>query len=926
MVDAAQIPGFYFVASFMFLYDLHHPQDDGLMAWTTFLPLAVEFCEIQRKEVGVIKRKKLEIPEKVSGRLVTNRGVHLQPFGFHGTWLDNASYWVDMMVSMGISWVVMLTEGDSVLEERQGITPLGVLLDAGIIPIIRDKQRFPSSFMNVETVRRTVAVYGRYGLRPFWQLYNEPFDDREWEHKGVPAYDKAWQIIVSRWAEGASQVVEAGAYVGFPDGPCFADNPFERLRPTGALGFFDAGVAFYAPHSYGKGRPLWYPYDAVTRHGAELSEEAYKRMLDDYQEDRAWFDAPVELLNKQRGEWVDPTRTAIQDDTCWRGWEKIVYWSLESLGYVPPMAMTEGGWTPRDRAGAAPTDIRWPHTTPKMVAKKTLHMYDTPSPFFAICPWLLADEDMGGVGWPFDAWHGWAYSEKYGRQKPVISTLQEVPPKEIEPRAEPMVLDVDSDIRDWTWLKDAYGASYRRGMTTLRLIEVHEYEGPATLDIAVVDSDGLAVEGVAFYYYHAGAPDLEGDEWYGQGVLKTTGDDGRLSFPAAGEPCTAGACEGALWPKGKGDVLEGLGLLSGTRNRHLNAVWQLVEEGTPAPPEPQPKPEESEPEPEDVEPAPEKPEPEPKPPVVPGEIGGLEMDPRIVPLLTLDLSGDTYKLEEILWMDPVESKGLHHIFLDVVDSEGRRLAGEKARVSWSDGAVDVLIEEKPGEPWGGNFGMFATMGSYAVQVVAASGTSDAVAGLGMGTPEEPKVKHHTSFGLRFVKGAVTDAVPPSEETEPEEEPEGEVEQPAEPEKPEEPDQPAKPGGPRVDPRVQSLLTLDLSGDTYKLEEILWMDPVESKGLHHIFLDVVDREGQRLAGENVRVSWSSGAVDVPIEEKPGEPWGGNFGMFATMGSYAVQVVAASGASDAVAGLGMGTPEEPKVRHHTSFGIRFRKFSA
>ena len=151
--------------------------------------------------------------------------------------------------------------------------------------------------------------------------------------------------------------------------------------------------------------------------------------------------------------------------------------------------MTEGGWVPRDRPGTGPnTDIRMPHTTPKMVAKKTLQMFDTPSPFFAICPWLLADEDMGGSGWPFDAWHGWAYSEKYGRKKPVITTLQETPPKEIEPRTEPMVIDVDGDTRDWEWVEQTYGASYRRGKTSLRLIEVHEYEGPATLDVWVVDS------------------------------------------------------------------------------------------------------------------------------------------------------------------------------------------------------------------------------------------------------------------------------------------------------------------------------------------------------------------------------------------------------------------------------------------------------
>ena len=524
----------------------------------------------------MLERKKLDLPEKVSDRTVTNRGVHLQPFGFHGTWMENASYWMDLMVSMGISWVVMLTEGDSILEDFQGTNPLEVLLEAGIIPIIRDKQRLPRAFVNHEAVERTAALCEPYGLRPLWQLYNEPFDVREWVDGEVPPVDEAWEIIARRWSEGARQVVDAGGYVGFPDGPGYAENPFEKLRPAGGLEFFDAGVAFYAPHTYGKGRPLWYPYDAVTRYAAELTEKAYRRMLDDFQDDPAWFDAPPELLNEQRWDWQDATRTAVMDDTCWRGWEKIVYWSIESLGYVPPLAMTEGGWTPRDRAGTLPVDYRWPHTTPRMVAKKSLHMYDTPSPYFAICPWLLADEDMGGSGWPFDAWHGWAYSEEYGPKKPVITTLQQVPAKEIEARTEPLILDVDSDYRDWVWLAEEYGASYRRGTINLRLIEVHEYEGPASLDILVVDVDGFPVEGVAFYYYHPDAPAIEGDEWYAQGTLQVTGADGRLSFAAQGEPCAAGSCDGALWPMGRGDVLEGLGLLSGTHNRHLNGVWQLL--------------------------------------------------------------------------------------------------------------------------------------------------------------------------------------------------------------------------------------------------------------------------------------------------------------------------------------------------------------
>jgi hypothetical protein len=332
--------------------------------------------------------------------------------------------------------------------------------------------------------------------------------------------------------------------------------------------------------------------------------------------------------------------------------------------------------------------------------------------------------------------------------KPVITTLKQFPPKESAPRAEPLVLCVDGDTRDWAWVGDAYGASYRRGETTLRLIEVHEYEGPATLDVLVVDDDGLPVKGVEFYYDHPGAPDIAGGEWHGQGVRKVSGADGRISFSAVGDACTAGTCDGAIWPRGKGDLLEGLGLLSGTNNRHLNGVWQLVAEGTP--PLPDPEPEEPEEEPEDEDDV-EKDEPTDDPEEDDAVAREPKIDPRIKSLLELDLQGTIYKLKEVVWMDPDESHGLHHIFVDVVDKDGRRLAGEKIRVSWSDGETVIPVEEKPGEPWGGNYAMYATMGAYAVEVVGTSGASDKVGGLGMGTPQEPHIKHHTSFGLTFRK-------------------------------------------------------------------------------------------------------------------------------------------------------------------------------
>jgi hypothetical protein len=533
----------------------------------------------------VIPRKKLDIPATVSGRPVTNRGVHLYPFGFHGNWLRDAPYWVDLLVEMDMSWVVIVNDGDSV-RQTYGLkkSPVEVLLDAGIIPIIREQRLFPHPFSDHETFLWTVDLYKSYDLRPFWIIRNEPLDIRAWVQHKVPA--NALETVMKVWTEAAQFIADHGGYVGFPDGPSYGFNPFDKIEEVGCRWIFDEAKGFFAGHHYGQNRPRDYPYDAVTRHGALLSEEGYRRLLDDFAEDAGWREEPLASINERRFQLKSPTLTPLGDDVCWRGWEKIVHWSLQSYGYVVPMAMAEGGWVPRGRKGTGPgTDSRRPHTTPRMVAKRTLQMYDSPSPFFAVCSWLLADQDMGGTGWPFDAWHGWAYSKKYGIEKPVIGVLKQMRAKEAGARGAPMVIDVEGDTRDWTWIRKEYGADYRRGTGSLRLAEVHEYASTTTLEVWVVDGDGLPVEGVPFYYFHPGAPAIDDahagspeGEWYAQGVRQCTGRDGRLSFHAAGEGCAAGGCEGAIWPAGRGDVLEGVGLSNDTANRHLNGLWQLVEE------------------------------------------------------------------------------------------------------------------------------------------------------------------------------------------------------------------------------------------------------------------------------------------------------------------------------------------------------------
>ena len=376
------------------------------------------------------------IPTHVSGRPVTNRGVHLHPGKYHGYWCGNVerrTMILDMLESMSMSWVVILTGGDSVLEVFDGKAPVEWLLDRGIIPIVRDHAKLPRAFENMATVNRLATIYQRYNVPLLFKLWNEPQDDREWVSETAP--DGWWGKFIGRWNAAAPLVVQNGGYPGFPDGPGYDFTEAHPFRDTDAL-LWDDGLAWYGVHPYGKGRPLNYPYDDVSQHGTKLTVNRRNWALDDYAGHPAWTGPPLDEVNEQRGRWATPGKTILHDDTCWWAWKKVDHYARETLGHPVPMAVVEGGFVPRDRPGGGPnTDYRWPHTTPKMVARKTLAMFEEDNPLFAICPWLLADDEMGHGGWPFDAWYGWAYRDKYGLEKPVIQTLRDNPPDTQGPTA-----------------------------------------------------------------------------------------------------------------------------------------------------------------------------------------------------------------------------------------------------------------------------------------------------------------------------------------------------------------------------------------------------------------------------------------------------------------------------------------------------------
>jgi hypothetical protein len=107
---------------------------------------------------------------------------------------------------------------------------------------------------------------------------------------------------------------------------------------------------------------------------------------------------------------------------------------------------------------------------------------------------------------------------------------------------------------------------------------------------------------------------------------------------------------------------------------------------------------------------------------------------------------------------------------------------------------------------------------------------------------------------------------------------------------------------------------------WRLVKASWADECESGGKHSIFVEVLDAGGQRAVGQTVLVKWADGTVALPVKGEPAPGCGVDFGMYNTLGSYAVSVGGAT--SDRITGLGLGTAEAPNFTIHTSFYLTYR----
>jgi hypothetical protein len=108
---------------------------------------------------------------------------------------------------------------------------------------------------------------------------------------------------------------------------------------------------------------------------------------------------------------------------------------------------------------------------------------------------------------------------------------------------------------------------------------------------------------------------------------------------------------------------------------------------------------------------------------------------------------------------------------------------------------------------------------------------------------------------------------------------------------------------------------------FRLIEGRWADEAESAGKHHIYIEVLDENGNRLVGQPVTVFWGEGFTSGPIEDKAPPDFGFNFQMYAAGYAYSAKVEGAP--SDLVKGAGMGSLEQRMHGIHTSFYFVFQR---
>lgn len=295
----------------------------------------------------------------------------------------------------------------------------------------------------------------------------------------------------------------------------------------------------------------------------------------------------------------------------------------------------------------------------------------------------------------------------------------------------------------------------------------------------------------------------------------------------------------------------------------------------------------------------------------------LEWDPRLDDLgieitrAEAESGQPIYRLISARYLNESEAQGLHHVFVEVLDENGQRILGQPVTLAWSDGQGTMITEDKPYPEYAANAPLYGEISEGTYEVEVKDAPSDKISGLGL------PGKRHVSYQLTFQRGVetTTEPVTPSPiQTSPT------------------PEVTATPTSTIVDKngviwdsRLDNLnITLATATPTagqplFKLVKVEYQDEQESQGLHHIFVEVLDENGQRIVGQPVTMAWPDGKGTMITEDKPYPEYAANSAMYGEISEAKYDVYVEGAPSDKIRGLGL------PGKRHVNYLLTFQRKS-
>ncbi len=107
---------------------------------------------------------------------------------------------------------------------------------------------------------------------------------------------------------------------------------------------------------------------------------------------------------------------------------------------------------------------------------------------------------------------------------------------------------------------------------------------------------------------------------------------------------------------------------------------------------------------------------------------------------------------------------------------------------------------------------------------------------------------------------------------------------------------------------------------FRLIKANFLDEFEAAGLHHVFVEALDEQGQRIVGQPINLKWADGNSIMITEDKPYPEYAANAPLYGEMGDGTYEVFVEGAASDVVSGIGL------PGKHHVGYQLTFQRGAA